>query len=159
MHDPRFEIPAQGWKLHVSARPGTLAETLDRVLPVLFGTACDFKVARSAAVLADLNSGDGDAGAVGKAVTVYPAPDEAAALGHALAEALAGMAGPRIVSDRRVRRDAPVYYRYAPFLPQYKVDENGDFSLVVVGPDGETLPGAAGNEYTCPPWASDPFRP
>ncbi|WP_433475405.1 class IV lanthionine synthetase LanL [Spirillospora sp. CA-142024] len=158
VHDPRFETPAQGWKLHVSARPGTLAATLDRVLPVLFGTSCDFKAARSADVLGDLNSGDGDAGAVGKAVTVYPAQDEVAALGHALAGALAGMAGPRIVSDRRVRRDAPVYYRYAPFLPQYKVDENGDFALVVVGPDGETLPGAAGVEYTCPPWASDPFR-
>ncbi|MCP9969077.1 serine/threonine protein kinase [Actinomadura madurae] len=158
MHDPRFDIPAQGWKLHVSARPGTLAATLDRVLPVLLGTACDFKAARSAAVLSDLNSGDGDAGAVGKAVTVYPAPDEVTALGHALAEALAGMAGPRIVSDRRVRPDAPVYYRYAPFLPQYKVDENGEFSLIVVGPSGDTLPGAAGAEFTCPPWATDPFR-
>ncbi|WP_255277827.1 class IV lanthionine synthetase LanL [Actinomadura madurae] len=158
VHDPRFDIPAQGWKLHVSARPGTLAATLDRVLPVLLGTACDFKAARSAAVLSDLNSGDGDAGAVGKAVTVYPAPDEVTALGHALAEALAGMAGPRIVSDRRVRPDAPVYYRYAPFLPQYKVDENGEFSLIVVGPSGDTLPGAAGAEFTCPPWATDPFR-
>ncbi|XNL75015.1 class IV lanthionine synthetase LanL [Actinomadura madurae] len=158
MHDPRFDIPAQGWKLHVSARPGTLAATLDRVLPVLLDTACDFKAARSAAVLSDLNSGDGDAGAVGKAVTVYPAQDEVTALGHALAEALAGMAGPRIVSDRRVRPDAPVYYRYAPFLPQYKVDENGEFSLIVVGPSGDTLPGAAGAEFTCPPWATDPFR-
>ncbi|MBT2226653.1 class IV lanthionine synthetase LanL [Nonomuraea sp. NEAU-A123] len=159
VHDPRATTPNQGWKLHVSARPGTLAATLDRVLPVLAGVSCDFKVARSPDKLAELNSGDLDPGAVGKAITVYPQPDEVVPLGHRLAEALAGLAAPRIVSDRRVRPDAPVYYRYAPFAPQYRVDENGDFELIIVGPDGEHLPGAAGPEFDCPPWATDPFRP
>nr|WP_055501742.1 class IV lanthionine synthetase LanL [Nonomuraea pusilla] len=159
VHSPSGGIPAQGWKLHVSARPGTLGETIERALPVLLEHGCDFKVARSAETLRELNSGDVDAGAVGKAITAYPAQDRVVALGHALADALAGMAGPRIVSDRRVRQDAPVYYRYAPFAPQYRVDDNGDFELVVVGPDGERLPGAAGPEFSCPPWASDPFRP
>ncbi|MCA2220064.1 class IV lanthionine synthetase LanL [Nonomuraea aurantiaca] len=159
VHDPRATTPHQGWKLHVSARPGTLGDTLERVLPVLAGVSCDFKVARSPEKLAELNSGDLDAGAVGKAITVYPQPDEVVPLGHRLAEALAGLAAPRIVSDRRVRRDAPVYYRYAPFAPQYRVDENGDFELIIVGPDGEHLPGAAGPEFSCPPWATDPFRP
>ncbi|MFG2003605.1 class IV lanthionine synthetase LanL [Spirillospora sp. NPDC048911] len=159
VHDPGFELPLQGWKLHVSARPGTLRDTLERALPLLLATSCDFKVARSADLLRELNSGDLDAGAVGKAITVYPPQSSVAELGHALAAALTGLAAPRVVSDRRVRPDAPVYYRYAPFAPQYKVDDNGDFELVVVGPDGERLPGAAGNEYSCPPWATDPFRP
>lgn len=159
VHDPRATTPNQGWKLHVSARPGTLGDTLERVLPVLAGVSCDFKVARSPEKLAELNSGDLDAGAVGKAITVYPQPDEVVPLGHRLAEALAGLAAPRIVSDRQVRRDAPVYYRYAPFAPQYRVDENGDFELIIVAPDGEHLPGAAGPEFSCPPWATDPFRP
>ncbi|WP_344473153.1 class IV lanthionine synthetase LanL [Nonomuraea monospora] len=159
VHDPAGGTPAQGWKIHVSARPGTLAETLARALPVLLEHGCDFKVARSPETLRELNSGDLDAGAVGKAITAYPAQDRVVALGQALADALAGMAAPRIVSDRRVRSDAPVYYRYAPFAPQYRVDENGDFELVVVGPDGERLPGAAGPEFSCPPWATDPFRP
>ncbi|TYB69225.1 protein kinase/lanthionine synthetase C family protein [Nonomuraea sp. PA05] len=159
VHDPAGGTPSQGWKIHVSARPGTLAETLARALPVLLDHGCDFKVARSPETLRELNSGDLDAGAVGKAITAYPAQDRVVALGHALADALAGMAAPRIVSDRRVRSDAPVYYRYAPFAPQYRVDENGDFELVVVGPDGERLPGAAGPEFSCPPWATDPFRP
>ncbi|MEW9550508.1 hypothetical protein [Nonomuraea sp. NPDC050783] len=152
-------MPAQGWKIHVSARPGTLNETLDRALPVLLAHGCDFKVVRSAELLRQLNSGDLDAGAVGKAITAYPARERVVALGHDLATALAGLSAPRIVSDRRVRPDAPVYYRYAPFLPQYRVDDNGDFELVVVGPDGERLPGAAGPEFSCPPWAADPFRP
>ncbi|WP_225993375.1 class III lanthionine synthetase LanKC N-terminal domain-containing protein [Actinomadura rudentiformis] len=126
---------------------------------MLLAVPCDFKVARSAEMLRELNSGDLDAGAVGKAITVYPPQDSVTDLGNALAAALTGLAAPRIVSDRRVRPDAPVYYRYAPFAPQYKVDDNGDFELVIVGPDGERLPGAAGNEYSCPPWATDPFRP
>ncbi|MBN6050624.1 class IV lanthionine synthetase LanL, partial [Nonomuraea sp. RK-328] len=159
VHDPEAEIPVQGWKIHVSARPGTLDDTLDRVLPVLAAAGCAFKVARSTHTLMELNTGDLDPGAVGKAITVYPTQDAVVEIGHALANALAGMAAPRIVSDRRVRADAPVYYRYAPFAPQYRVDDNGDFELVVVGPDGERLPGAAGPEYSCPPWATDPFRP
>lgn len=156
--DPVFAAPRQGWKLHVSARPGTLGETLERVLPLLFAEVCDFKVARSTEMLRELNSGDLDAAAVGKAITIYPPQDAVTRLGHALADALAGLAAPRVVSDRRVRPDAPVYYRYAPFAPQYKVDDNGDFELVVVGPDGATEPGAAGVEFSCPPWATDPFR-
>jgi tRNA A-37 threonylcarbamoyl transferase component Bud32 len=159
VHDPTFKLDPQGWKLHVSARPATLEATLRRAIPILFAVPCDFKVARSAEMLRELNSGDLDAGAVGKAITVYPPQEAVAEIGHRLADALAGLAGPRVVSDRRVRADAPVYYRYAPFAPQYRVDDNGDFELVVVGPDGESLPGAAGAEYTCPPWATDPFRP
>ncbi|MGN9838420.1 class IV lanthionine synthetase LanL [Nonomuraea sp. H19] len=159
VHDPHCDIPSQGWKIHVSARPGTLADTLDRVLPILAGVGCAFKVARSAHRLMELNSGDVDPGVVGKAMTVYPEQDRVVELGHALADALSGLSAPRIVSDRRIRPDAPVYYRYAPFAAQYRVDENGDFELIVIGPDGEQLPGAAGPEFACPPWATDPFRP
>ncbi|MEV5752981.1 class IV lanthionine synthetase LanL [Actinoallomurus sp. NPDC052308] len=158
VHRPGLDLPAQGWKLHVSARPGTLVATLDRILPLLFHLDCDFKVARSTSVLRELNSGDVDPGAVGKAVTVYPPQDRVVKAGRVLAAALAGYAAPRVPSDRRVHRSAPVYYRYGPFVPQYRVDENGDWELVLIGPDGEFLPGAAGPEFRCPPWASDPFR-
>lgn len=152
-------LPPQGWKLHVSARPGTLAQTLHRVLPVLLGQDGAFKVARSPAVLRELNSGDRDPAMVGKALTVYARPQVVVELGYQLAGVLTGMAGPRVASDRRIRPDAPVYYRYGPFQPQYRVDENGEFELVVIGPDGQALPGAAGPEFSCPPWTADPFRP
>jgi tRNA A-37 threonylcarbamoyl transferase component Bud32 len=159
VHNPRLRLPGQGWKIHVAARPGTLAETLDRVLPVLLGADCDFKVVRSPEVLRKINSGDLDPGAVGKAVTVYPRQDAVVDIGRALADATTGLAAPRVPSDRRVRRDAPVHYRYAPFVPQYRIDDNGDHELVLIGPDGERMPGAAGPEFRCPPWATDPFRP
>jgi hypothetical protein len=151
-------LPEQGWKLHISARPGTLGQTLERALPILFNCDCAFKVARSADVLGELNSGDRDQAVVGKALTVYPSPGAITELGHRLADALAGMPGPRVASDRRVRPDAPVYYRYGPFQSRFRVDDNGDYQLVITGPDGEVLPGAASLEFSCPPWAADPFR-
>src|SRR4051812_31525745 len=154
----RTRTPAEhGWKLHISARPQTLYTTLERALPVLLATECEFKTVSSAAALRELNGSQNRAGAVGKAVTVYPRQHAVAPLAYALADALAGLAGPRIRSDRPVRPDAPVYYRYGPFRSRYRCKENGDLELVLLGPDGETFPGLAGPVFTCPPWASDPF--
>ena len=92
---------------------------------------------------------------VGKAVTVYPRPEDVTALGGELADLLAGRPGPRVLSDRRVRPDAPVYYRYGPF----RSTGPDDAALTMTGPGGDRFPGRAGTRYRQPPWAADPFRP
>ncbi|AZQ74380.1 hypothetical protein EKH77_27060 [Streptomyces luteoverticillatus] len=56
VHRPGAVLPDQGWKLHVAARPVTLRETLERVLPVLLRADCDFKTVLDEADLAALNS-------------------------------------------------------------------------------------------------------
>ncbi|MER7701469.1 class IV lanthionine synthetase LanL [Kitasatospora sp. NPDC097605] len=152
LHDPRMPALAHGWKLHLSARPEHLAQLVDLVLPVLLRHRCDAKFAADAAVLGRLNSGLRGAAAVGKAVTVYPAPGGIEALAAELAEVLAGRPGPRVVSDRQVRADAPVYYRYGPFRAT-----GDDPELVMTGPAGEAFPGLAAGAYRQPPWAADPF--
>ncbi|WP_425554880.1 protein kinase domain-containing protein, partial [Kitasatospora putterlickiae] len=152
LHDPAMPALAHGWKLHLSARPEHLAELVDLVLPVLLRYTCDAKFAADAAVLGRLNSGLRGAAAVGKAVTVYPAPGGTEALAAELAEVLAGRPGPRVVSDRRLRADAPVYYRYGPFRA-----DGDDPDLVMTGPAGEAFPGLADGAYRQPPWAADPF--
>ncbi|WP_380283002.1 class IV lanthionine synthetase LanL [Kitasatospora purpeofusca] len=152
LHDPEMPALAHGWKLHLSARPEHLADLVDLVLPVLLRHRCDAKFAADAAVLGQLNSGLRGAAAVGKAVTVYPAPGGIAALAAELAEVLAGRPGPRVVSDRRLRADAPVYYRYGPFRAA-----GDDPDLVMTGPAGETFRGLADGAYRQPPWAADPF--
>ncbi|MFF7453354.1 class IV lanthionine synthetase LanL [Kitasatospora sp. NPDC008115] len=152
LHDPTMPALAHGWKLHLSARPEQLAELVDLVLPVLLRHTCDAKFAAGAAVLGRLNSGLRGAAAVGKAVTVYPAPGGIEALAGELAQVLAGRPGPRVVSDRRLRPDSPVYYRYGPF----RVDGD-DPDLVMAGPAGEPFPGLAVGSYRQPPWAADPF--
>ncbi|GGU02514.1 hypothetical protein GCM10010208_28130 [Actinomadura livida] len=155
--DPAFHLPRQGWKIHLSARPTTLLETVRRMLPAVLATPCHFKIIRSGRRLRSLNSSTTHPGSIGKAVTVYAAPEHVAGLAHRLADDLAGLEGPRIRSDRRVRPDSPVYYRYGPFGSSYAVDENGDLELVVTAPDGTTRQGAADDSYWQPDWAADPL--
>ncbi|WP_067482335.1 class III lanthionine synthetase LanKC N-terminal domain-containing protein [Actinomadura hibisca] len=158
VRDPTAELADQGWKLHVSARPVTLAETVERALPVLLEAAPGFKVVSGADILGSFNSSGNGTGSTGKAITVYPAQDAVAEVGALLVAALRGLDAPVIKSDRRVHPDAPVYYRYGPFRPRYRATRNGDYELVVVGPDGQTYPGEAGPAYRCPDWARDPFH-
>jgi tRNA A-37 threonylcarbamoyl transferase component Bud32 len=152
-----LDLPPQGWKIHVSARPVTLLTTVERVLPLLLRTPCRFKFARTTEVMRELNSHHNRPGAVGKAVTVYPLPEDFADLAEKLAAELVGMEGPRVHSDRRVRPDAPVYYRHAPFAASYGCDDNGDFNLVVRDDQGRELPGAADGRYRAPAWLPDPL--
>ncbi|WP_062208279.1 lanthionine synthetase LanC family protein [Streptomyces sp. NBRC 109706] len=152
--------PEHGWKLHIAARPSTLRATLERALPTLLRTDCDFKSVPDEGSLAELNStANNNPGAVGKALTVYPPQEPAAlrALADALADALTGLTGPTIRSDRRVRGDAPLHYRYGPFRARYLFDADGQPELVMVGPDGQRHRGIAGPEFDPPPWANDPF--
>ncbi|WP_371515454.1 class IV lanthionine synthetase LanL [Kitasatospora sp. NBC_01300] len=154
LQDPRMPARAHGWKLHLSARQGQLPQLLDAVVPILLRRTCDAKFAAGAAVLRELNSGLRGPAAVGKAVTVYPDEADLVALGTELARALAGWAGPRVLSDRRLRPDAPVYYRYGLFRV---TDDGADHGMT--GPDGSVFPGLAEARYRQPPWASDPFAP
>ncbi|MFF2747247.1 class IV lanthionine synthetase LanL [Kitasatospora sp. NPDC058048] len=151
--DPRMPELTHGWKLHLSARPEGFADLLDTALPILLGRVCDVKFAVSAAALWELNSGRHGAAAVGKAVTVYPRPEEVRSLGLELAQALAGREGPAVVSDRPVRPDAPVHYRYGPFRV---TDDEAQAGMA--GPDGSLFPGLAEARYRRPPWADDPFE-
>ncbi|MFE4974448.1 class IV lanthionine synthetase LanL [Kitasatospora sp. NPDC056651] len=153
LQDPRMPELAHGWKLHLSARPERFAALLDTALPVLLRRVCDLKFAVGTAALAELNSGRHGSAAVGKAVTVYPRPEEVRELGLELARALTGWDGPAVVSDRPVRPDSPVYYRYGPFRVADDEAEAG-----MTGPDGSVFPGLAEARYRRPPWANDPFE-
>jgi hypothetical protein len=155
--DPAFRPPSQGWKIHLSARPATLMETIRRALPALLATPCHFKIIRSGPLLRDLNSSNSHPGSVGKAATIYVAHEDVADLARRLADDLAGLQGPRIHSDRRVRPGSVVHYRYGPIRSRYEVNEDGDLELVVTDPQGTTRPGAADDSFWQPSWAADPL--
>ncbi|MFJ5925012.1 class IV lanthionine synthetase LanL [Kitasatospora sp. NPDC092948] len=159
LFDPRMPAMEHGWKLHVSARPGTLDAVTALVLPLLEQHVCHLKRARDPDTLRTLNSGVHNAASVGKAITIYPAPDELRPLARALVAALRGHRGPQIVGDRRLDPDAPVYYRYGPFTAEYRTGRGGRLESVMTGPDGRVFDGLAGTAYRCPPWAEDPFAP
>lgn len=152
-----FDSVPQGWKLHVSARPSTLLVTLEHALPVLVTRCCSFKTTRSIDVLREMNSAGASPGTVGKAITVYPPQHQAQDVAEELADALAGFEGPRIRSDRKLRRGSPVYYRYGPIVARFRAQENGTFEPVLTAPDGTVTSGIAGPSYAVPNWVSNPF--
>ncbi|MFF3195631.1 class IV lanthionine synthetase LanL [Streptomyces misionensis] len=157
LNDPRMPAMEHGWKLHVSARPGDLDAVIRLVLPVLSRHVCHAKFARDPQTLRRLNSGVVSAGAVGKAVTVYPLAGTVVEVARELAAVLRDREGPQIVSDRRVDPRAPVYYRYGPFTGDYRTGRAGRLESVMTGPDGQVFDGLAVGRYRCPPWAEDPF--
>lgn len=109
-------IPAEGWKLHVSATVGSAAEVLERVLRVLVAEGVPFKLAASPEVLAALNEGEGGLEQAGKFLTAYPADaEQAVRLAVALDEATRELPGPRVVTDRALRPGSLVHYRYGAF--------------------------------------------
>lgn len=155
---PVFQPVPQGWKLHVSARPGTLHHALERAIPVLVASRCSFKTVVSTAVLRKLNATGSAPGSVGKAMTIYPPSADVERIGEGLADALDGLAGPRIVSDRRLRRGTPVFYRYGPIVARFRATEDGYHEPVLTAPDGTMTSGVAGPSYVIPQWVRDPFR-
>ncbi|WP_059005949.1 class III lanthionine synthetase LanKC N-terminal domain-containing protein [Streptomyces specialis] len=150
-------LAGHGWKLHVSSRAGTFPALAALLLPRLLRERCHFKLARSEAALARVNSGQESPAAVGKAVTVYPEAARVRDLGLALAALARGHEGPRVLSDRRIAADAPVYYRYGPFVAHWVPGERGGLGIRIPGPGGEWFDAVATLEYRRPSWAADPF--
>lgn len=147
----------EGWKLHISSRAATFTELVDVVIPVLRDARCLFKLALSSDVLERLNDGATAPATVGKAFTIYPDPGLVVDLGHRLADLLRGRQGPRVLSDRIVRPDAPVYYRYGPFGGAWRSGARGQLVTDLSGPEGEKFDGIATMRYRQPTWAVDPF--
>ncbi|GAB3428264.1 class III lanthionine synthetase LanKC N-terminal domain-containing protein [Flindersiella endophytica] len=152
-------LPDHGWKFHISSRLADFRDLVTVLVPFLLEHGCAFKLARSLRVLGELNDGSSAPPSVGKAVTIYPDQDRVAQLGTVLVELLRGRVGPRILSDRRVAPDAPVYYRYGPFRTTLVANGIGNLTSIMVGPTGESFEGWATTTYQQPPWATDPFRP
>lgn len=153
-------LPAQGWKLHVSADL-TSAETIwRRVLPLLLRETLAFKVTSSLAHLKTLNSAGAGESQIGKFLTIYPRDDtEAVALATRLDEATHGLSGPRIPSDRMLKPGSLVFYRYGAFASgAYIQDLLGQVWPAMKRLEDELLvPDKRLTHYQAPDPRSDPF--
>ena len=127
------------------------------LLPALLAKGCAFKLARSQDALGRLNDGFSSPETVGKAFTIYPDHSGFQELAVELAELLRGRQGPRVLSDRQVRPDAPVYYRYGPFSRSWKASADGRLLTHIHGPAGEEFGALATMRYRQPEWVTDPF--
>jgi hypothetical protein len=158
VRNERFGIPAQGWKLHVSADPTSAEAVLRRALPVLLSEDASFKVVSSVPQLGMLNNGMGGLSQVGKFITVYPKDeDQAVRLAVALDRATRGLRGPAIPSDRPLAPGSLVHYRYGGFGPKFIQVPYGEIQPAITAPSGELVPDRRSASYQPPDWAEDPF--
>ncbi|MFG2904722.1 hypothetical protein ACGF13_06595 [Kitasatospora sp. NPDC048286] len=119
-------LPERGWKLRVSAASAAGEAVLSAVVRVLAGDPCRFRFAAAQEHLSELNSRNGDRGAAGEFITVYPADDaQFQRLAAELDRATAGLPGPVVPSDRPYRAGSRVHYRYGAFAPPAEPGEDG----------------------------------
>ncbi|KAA2265700.1 protein kinase/lanthionine synthetase C family protein [Solihabitans fulvus] len=153
-HEPR----RQGWKLHLSATPGSAPSVLERAARVLLRHDCAFKFASTPAVTARLVSARMDRARSGKFLTAYPADDDRLrALAKDLHEATLGLPGPAILSDRRYHRGSLVHYRYGCFHAPLELTDEGSYEMRLRDPDGASVRDDRLPWFAPPPWAVDPF--
>ncbi|MGH3946390.1 MAG: serine/threonine protein kinase, partial [Pseudonocardiaceae bacterium] len=103
VHRPiNAELPAQGWKVHVSACLGNAERVLAAVADYCLNKRVAFKFLRSPDALLLANAKYADRGSSGKFITMYPA-DEARleAMLIELGKVLDGSPGPYVLSDLR----------------------------------------------------------
>jgi len=152
------DIPAQGWKVHVSAAVDNAVSILNRAARVALTKGVPFKFALDKNVLATMSSKRWNRGGSGKFITLYPSDLECFKdLLEALYAELHADDGPYILSDKRYKDCCVLYYRYGGLQRVTSTDIKGEKVLVVVSPDGREVPDVRTPYFSVPAWVVDPF--
>lgn len=150
------ELPSQGWKVHVSGRLDNAERVIDTVWTYCVRRDIPFKFLPSSRVVLARNAKYAGRGGSGKLITIYPRDEaELALVCDDLAAALAGEAGPYILSDLRIGA-GPVHVRYGGFAPRHCLDELGEQVLAIEDADGTLVPDRRGPVFALPPWVTLP---
>jgi hypothetical protein len=150
--------PGQGWKLHVSATELSAPLVLARAAEVLIRADCAFKFASKMQHLGELLSNLVERGSGGKFITAYPRDDEQfRQVAAELDRVTDGLPGPVILSDRRLRPDSLVHYRFGVFGKAAVFTNDGSFELMLTGPDGQLVKDQRRAWFSPPPWAVSPL--
>ncbi|GAB1688995.1 class III lanthionine synthetase LanKC [Krasilnikovia sp. M28-CT-15] len=149
-------LPAQGWKVHVSAGLPNADRVLDKVFDycVQAGVAFKFLGTRNAHRATSFKYAP--RASSGKLAAIYPA-DEAVltTVLEQLSGILAGETGPYILSDLRYG-DGPLFVRYGGFVSRFCTDEDGIVQYAIERPDGTLVPDRRRPAFEVPDWVSLP---
>jgi serine/threonine protein kinase len=151
-------IPAQGWKIHISATPSTAIETLERVVPVLVSEGVLFKFSSDLFTTAITNSKNWYRGASGKFLAAYPESDrQFIDLVEQCHQATRELAGPYVLSDRRYKDSKAVFYRYGGFKDIRFMNVYGEWVPAITTPGGNKVADVRAPFFYLPDWVGDPF--
>ncbi|MEJ3750203.1 class III lanthionine synthetase LanKC [Actinomycetes bacterium KLBMP 9797] len=154
-HNP--VLPAQGWKIHVSANQRNVHDVAAAVIGYLTANDIDFKIALDRNIFEMLNLKSMSRGSSGKLVTIYPQDDDQFRTCLAdLARILGSVEGAYVLSDLRYRDCKSLYFRYGQFLRTHTIDVLGRQVQHIVGPDGPIADDRR-PEYVQPWWLPWPF--
>ncbi|MER5882473.1 class III lanthionine synthetase LanKC [Streptomyces sp. NPDC001941] len=148
--------PAQGWKIHVSARLDNAEHIADVVRDYCVPRALPFKLVPGRRPLHLRNSKYAGRGSSGKFATLYPADDaELKQVLEELGGLLDGQQGPYVLTDLRWN-EGPLYVRYGGFLARHCVDDNGLLVPAIENPDGVLVPDRRDPVFQLPDWVELP---
>ncbi|WP_049571671.1 class III lanthionine synthetase LanKC [Nonomuraea sp. SBT364] len=149
-------LPAQGWKIHVSARADDAERAIAAVWDYCVPRGIAFKFLRGAPVLIMMNSKAASRASSGKLVTIYPRDEGQLELVlKELHELLRGVSGPYILSDLRYG-DGPLFVRYGGFAERHCLSASGERVLAIEDGGGRLVPDVRGATFTVPAWTTLP---
>ncbi|MEV4878629.1 class III lanthionine synthetase LanKC [Streptomyces cyaneofuscatus] len=151
-----LRLPAQGWKLHISAAADNAASVLERVAGHCLAHRLPFKCVPSPGLLNLRNAKYADRAGSGKFITVYPhSEDTFPEVCTALMKLLEGEHGPYILSDLRCG-NGPVHTRYGAFAARFCTGPDGRPVPAVADPQGRLVPDDRGPAFRIPAWVTPP---
>ena len=149
-------LPAQGWKIHVSATPANADATIQAVWNVCRELGLPWKFLRSRFLITATGSKYASRAASGKVVTIYPHNEiELEKAVNQLDDALAGSEGPYILSDLRWQA-GPVHLRYGAFRPMWCESPEGGRVMAIRDEAGRYIPDVRRPTCTVPSWIRPP---
>jgi hypothetical protein len=153
---PGRPVPAQGWKIHVSACLDNSDEVITRVWEYCVPRGVSFKFLGSRLAVLMRNAKYASRSASGKAVTIYPADEsDCERILLDLDTELAGAPGPYILSDLRYGA-GPLYLRYGGFSQRFCLDSCGEMTSAIENPAGDLVPDLRSPVFTMPEWVRLP---
>ncbi|MFB4275369.1 class III lanthionine synthetase LanKC [Nonomuraea sp. MTCD27] len=149
-------LPAQGWKIHVSARVPDAEKAIAAVWDYCLPRGIAFKFLRGLPVLVMVNSKAASRASSGKLITIYPRDEAQLELVlKELDELLRDVRGPYILSDLRYGT-GPLFVRYGGFAERHCLSPSGERVLAVEDGEGRLVPDVRGATFSVPPWTTLP---
>ncbi|TVL90425.1 class III lanthionine synthetase LanKC [Streptomyces sp. SAJ15] len=155
-HGPGQDLPAQGWKIHVSATLDNAIAVLKTISAYCVQHGIAFKFLPSRPVLMMRNAKYAPRESSGKFITLYPRDTQV--LHRTLRELdreLGGTPAPYILSDLRWNR-GPLYVRYGAFSRRYTYSDEGALTPAVARPDGRLVIDHREPRFIVPDWVTVP---
>jgi class III lanthionine synthetase len=150
-----LRLPAQGWKVHVSATLDNAGRVLETVHAYCLRRRIAFKHLRSRRLLLGTNAKYAPRAGSGKFITIYPVgEEELAALLSGLSGELAGEDGPYVLSDLRYG-GGPLYVRYGAFAERW-LDTGEERIPAIENTDGVLVPDRREPRFSPPDWVPLP---